>query len=79
MAGCGDGSADGDLVDLGSAAGAGNSAGAGGGVPLLGVVSVKHAAAPYAQPLIFLFPGGFLNAGAVERWGLHRRIALNLV
>ncbi len=47
--------------------------------PLLGVVEVKEAAAPYAHPLIFLFLGGFLIAKAVERWNLHRRLALSLL
>ena len=44
--------------------------------PLLGAASMKAAAAPYAHELIFLFLGGFLIALAMERWGLHRRLAL---
>ena len=44
--------------------------------PLCHVASVRDAAAPYAHELIFLFLGGFLLAQAVERWGLHRRLAL---
>ena len=47
--------------------------------PLLGQGAIKTVAAPYANPLIFLFLGGFLIALAVERWGLHRRIALNVL
>lgn len=47
--------------------------------PLLGVATVDAVAAPYANPLIFLFLGGFLIALAIERWGLHRRIALNVI
>ncbi|MFY0992131.1 SLC13 family permease [Halomonas sp. C05BenzN] len=45
-------------------------------LPLLGVTSVNDAAAPYANPLIFLFLGGFLLAEAIQRWSLHRRIAM---
>ncbi|MGB3634203.1 MAG: DASS family sodium-coupled anion symporter, partial [Rubrobacteraceae bacterium] len=44
--------------------------------PLLGVVGIEDAAAPYADDLIFLFMGGFMLALAMQRWGLHRRIAL---
>lgn len=44
--------------------------------PLLGQGSIQAVTAPYANPLIFLFLGGFLIALAVERWGLHKRIAL---
>lgn len=44
--------------------------------PLTGVLSTRDAAAPYAREYIFLFMGGFMLALAMERWGLHRRIAL---
>ncbi|KPK75209.1 MAG: anion transporter [Phycisphaerae bacterium SM23_30] len=37
---------------------------------------IEQAAAPYANPFIFLFMGGFMIAQAIERWNLHRRIAL---
>ena len=47
--------------------------------PLLGISPIKQAAGPYAHPIIFLFLGGFLIALAMERWGLHRRIALGLI
>ncbi|MGD8324835.1 MAG: SLC13 family permease, partial [Gammaproteobacteria bacterium] len=47
--------------------------------PLLGISSVAAATAPYANPIVFLFLGGFLIALAIERWNLHRRIALNVL
>ncbi len=48
-------------------------------LPVIGVLPLKEAAAPYANPVVFLFMGGFMIALAMERWGLHRRIALNIV
>jgi sodium-dependent dicarboxylate transporter 2/3/5 len=47
--------------------------------PVLGIADERAAAAPYANPLIFLFLGGFLIAIAMERWQLHRRLALNII
>ena len=47
--------------------------------PILGVLDMPNAAAPYANELIFLFLGGFLLAVGMERWGLHRRIALRII
>jgi sodium-dependent dicarboxylate transporter 2/3/5 len=48
-------------------------------LPALGVTAISTATAPYAHPLVFLFLGGFLIALAVQRWGLHRRIALGVL
>jgi sodium-dependent dicarboxylate transporter 2/3/5 len=45
----------------------------------LGITSLREAAAPYANPIIFLFLGGFIMALALERWNLHRRIALAIL
>ncbi len=47
--------------------------------PLLGISPVKEAAAPFANPLIFLFMGGFIIALGMQRWNLHRRIALTII
>lgn len=47
-------------------------------VPLIGAGSMKDAAAPYADPIVFLFIGGFMLAACVERWRLHERIALSI-
>ncbi len=47
--------------------------------PMLGVLDTKKATAPYANHLIFLFMGGFLIALSMQRWNLHRRIAMNIV
>lgn len=45
----------------------------------LGVLSIRDAAAPYANPTIYLYLGGFIMALTLERWNLHRRIALAIV
>ncbi len=48
-------------------------------MPLLGIGEIKPVAANYANPLIYLFLGGFLMAAGMQRVGLHRRIALFIV
>lgn len=48
-------------------------------LPLLGVADIAAAAAPFANPLVFLFLGGFLLAAGLTRWDLHRRIAFVIV
>lgn len=47
--------------------------------PLFGVKSITATSAPYANPLIFMFFGGFILALAMERWNLQRRMALNII
>ena len=47
--------------------------------PLAGVLPIKDAGVPYAHPLVMLFFGGFVLGLAVEKWGLHKRIALTIV
>jgi len=48
-------------------------------LPLLGVLGIHDVAARYADPVIFLFMGGFFLAAATERWNLHRRFALAVI
>lgn len=47
--------------------------------PVVGLRSMADTAAPYANPLIFLFMGGFILALGMERCQLHRRIALGIL
>ena len=47
--------------------------------PLLGVADIRDTAAPFANPIIYLFLGGFLVARAMEATGLPRRIALSSI
>ena len=44
-----------------------------------GIVTVKAATAPFGHEIIFLYMGGFMIALAMQKWGLHRRIALHTV
>lgn len=44
--------------------------------PVFGILPFSKAAAPYANDVIFLFMGGFILGLAMQRWGLHKRIAL---
>ncbi len=50
-------------------------------LPLLGIkdLNLEAAAKPYGDPIVFLFMGGFMIALAMEKWGLHKRVALNIV
>ena len=45
-------------------------------IPVFTEIGVADASAPYASPIVFLFLGGFLIAIAMEKWNLHRRLAL---
>lgn len=47
--------------------------------PLLNISSLKDSTAPFGHPLIFLFLGGFILAQGIQKWGLHRRIALKII
>ena len=47
--------------------------------PFAGICNVTVAAAPYANPVIFLFLGGILIANGLQRSCLHKRIALKII
>lgn len=48
-------------------------------LPLVGVMPLKEVSPNYANPLVYLFFGGFILALAIEKWNLHRRIALHII
>lgn len=47
--------------------------------PLFGIMTASEAAASYYSPILFLVLGGAIIALAIERTGLHRRLALAIV
>ncbi len=47
--------------------------------PLLGIMELRDTTINYANPVIYLFFGGFVLGLAIEKWGLHKRIALNIM
>nr|WP_297457317.1 SLC13 family permease [uncultured Halomonas sp.] len=48
-------------------------------VPAMGIDELESSASNYADPIIFLFLGGFLLGIGMQRWNLHRRIALKIL
>lgn len=47
--------------------------------PLFQISPLKHVVKSYADSTIFLFMGGFFIALAIEKWNLHKRIALGII
>lgn len=47
--------------------------------PLLGIMSAKAVAPLFMNDVLMLFIGGFILAFAMEKWDLHRRIALKII
>ncbi|WP_100401185.1 SLC13 family permease [Bacillus sp. FJAT-44742] len=47
--------------------------------PLMGIMSTGEVSSSYGDPLIFLFAGSFMIALTMEKWNLHRRIALGII
>ena len=47
--------------------------------PLFKIGTIEETTKAYSNPVIFLFMGGFMIGLAIEKWNLHKRIALHIV
>ncbi len=48
-------------------------------MPLLNILKIGDVSANYMHPTVMLYMGGFFLATAIEKWNLHRRIALSII
>lgn len=48
-------------------------------LPISGGASIDVVAPAYGNPVVFMYMGGFVLALAIQKWNLHRRIALTII
>ncbi|NQZ75228.1 MAG: DASS family sodium-coupled anion symporter [Ekhidna sp.] len=48
-------------------------------LPLTGGAPISQTTTAYGDKMLYLFVGGFIIAIAMQRWNLHKRIALNII
>ncbi|KKI88107.1 SLC13 family permease [Shouchella clausii] len=48
-------------------------------IPLFGGAPIDVVSSGYSEPVIFMYLGGFILAIAIEKWNLHRRMALSII
>jgi sodium-dependent dicarboxylate transporter 2/3/5 len=48
-------------------------------LPMTGAAAIDKVAPSYGNPVVFMYMGGFVLALAIEKWNLHRRIALMII